>query len=465
MEKPDNAEYKYFPHRGIAEQTFEFYNVLTEFVDNHPRRIAFVYPNKAIKFRDYDEKRFVSEGPMEAAGMFGSDKFDPGSRESITIVEGEYDALAAHEALRGQAAVVSVRSASTAKKSATIDYDYINSFGKIILCLDNDEPGQAAARTLASLFDFNKVYHVKLVKHKDANAYLEAGEADDFVSVWKAAKRYAPEGIINSMGDFAKALKKTREDIIGTYPFDGLQERLYGLARGEVTVFKGLEGIGKTEVFRALEHHLLTTTKSNIGIIHLEEDNGTTLRAIAGYHLNVPATLPDCGVSDADILGTIDTLGGSNGRVNLHSSFDVEDENALLDNVRYLVSAASCDFIFLDHISWLATGSNDEDERRKLDRISQKLKLLCKELQFWLGMISHVNDFGQTRGSRYITKVANTVVDLSRDIRGDNLNLNLIIEKARLGGRTGPAGYAKFNRETGKLGNPTAEDAIRVPAL
>lgn len=465
MAEPENATYKIFGHRGISPATFEFYNVWTQFVDDQPTKVGFVYPNKAVKFRSVNEKVFISEGPMEAAGCFGSDKFDPGSRESITLVEGEYDALAAYEALRGQSAVVSIRSASTAKKSATIDYEYINSFGKIILCFDNDGPGETAARTVASLFDFGKVYHVRLTRHKDANAYLEAGEADEFVSAWKAAKRYAPEGIISTMDEFAQSLKKAREDIIGTYPFAGLQERLYGLARGEFAVFKGLEGIGKTEVFRALEHHLLTTTKSNIGIIHLEEDNGTTLRALAGYHMSVPAVLPDSGVSDDDVLRSIADLGGTDARISIHSSFDLDDDQAIIDNIRFLVSAAGCDFIFLDHISWLAMGNDEEDERRKLDRIAQKSKLLAKELGFWLGTISHVNDNGQTRGSRYITKVANTVVDLSRNIRADDLNLYFVIEKARLGGRTGPAGYAVFDRETGKLREPNAEDTIKIPSL
>ncbi len=465
MEKPINATYKYYSHRSISEKTFEFYNVLTEFLDDQPTRVAFVYPNKAIKFRDFSEKQFVSEGPMSEAGCFGVDKFDAGSKDSIVIVEGEYDALAAYEMLRGNSAVISVRSAVFAKRDCTRDYDFINSFSKIILALDADTPGQEAARSIAGLFDFSKVYRTVFSRHKDANAYLEAGEADGFVSAIKAAKRYVPEGIINTLPEFAQSLKQAREDILATYPFEGLQERLYGLARGELVCFKGQEGIGKTEVFRALEHHLLKTTKSNIGILHLEEDNGTTLRALGGYELGIPAILPDSGVSDSDILTAITKLGGDIGRINIHSSFDIDDENAVIDNIRFLVSAAGCDFIFLDHISWLATGQDDEDERKKLDRISQRLKLLAKELRCWIGFISHVNDLGQTRGSRYLTKVANTVIDLSRDVKSDNLSLFFLIEKARLGGRTGPAGFAVFDRESYTLRDQLNKETIKVPNL
>lgn len=469
MEKPVNATYSYHPHRAISASTMEFYNVLTEFVDGKPTRSAFVYPNKAIKFRAFDHKEFWSEGPMNEAGCFGTDRFDPGSKQTITVVEGEYDSLAAYEILRGNSAVISVRSASSAKRDCTKDYDFINSFPNIILAFDNDEPGQNAARSVASLFDFTKVHHVKLTRHKDANAYLEANEADEFHNAWKAAKRYSPDNIISTMEEFARSLKESKEDILATYPFQTLTDRLYGLCSEEVVVLKGPEGIGKTEFFRAMEYHILTTTKHNIGIIHLEENNGTTIKALAGYALGTPVVLPDSGVSDADILGAIDNLGGSNGRIHVHSSFDVEDETTVLDNIRFLVSGANCRIIFLDHISWLATGQDDEDERKKLDRISQRLKLLAKELKCCIVLISHVNDEGKTRGSRNITKSANTVIDLKRDLTNPDpsiaLMTNIVVEKARLGGRTGYAGAAIFDRDSYTLREVKNEDTIKVPSF
>lgn len=467
--KPENASYEHYPHRSISRGTFEFYNVLTEFINGEPTRTAFVYPNKAIKFRNFNEKVFVSEGPMSEAGCFGVDKFDPGSKECVVVTEGEYDALAAYEALRANYAVVSVRSASSAKRDCTRDYEFLNSFSKIILAFDGDEPGEGAARSVSSLFDFNKVYHVRLKAFKDANAYLEAGKADDFVNAVKAAKRYAPDNIISTLSDFAGALKESKGEQIGTYPFKGLQDRLYGLHAEEVVCFKGLEGIGKTEVFRAMEYHLLTTTNINLGIIHLEESNGTTVKALAGYELGTPTVLPDSGVSDSDILGAVAKLGGDSGRIHIHSSFDVEDENAVLDNIRFLASGAGCRVIFLDHISWLATGQQDDDERKKLDRISQRLKLLAKELKVCIVEISHVNDDGKTRGSRNITKSANTVIHMSRDLTNPDERTSLIthftIEKARLGGRTGYAGSAIFDRETYTLREVAPEDTIKVPTV
>lgn len=468
MEDPVNATYAFHAHRGISDKTFEFYNVYTQFVDGKPTKVGFIYPNNAVKFRSYEKKEFHSEGPMSDAGCFGTDKFDAGSKESITLFEGEYDALAGYEALRGNSVCISIRSSSSAKRDITRDWNFINSFGRIILAFDGDEAGQSAARAVASLFDFAKVYHVKFTRHKDANDYLIANEADAFVEAWKGARRYAPDNIMSTYDEFAKSLVQTDEGVLATYPSVELQNRLYGLHRGEVIVFKGPEGIGKTEIFRWLEYHILKTTKSKIGILHLEEDNGTTVKALAGYQLKVPAVLPDSGVSNTEVIAAIKKLtGGSEERVHIHSSFDVEDESAIVDNIRFLVSAAGCDFIFLDHISWLATGQDDDDERKKLDRLSQRFKLLAKELRFCMVMISHVNDEGKTRGSRNITKVANTVIHLTRDMLSGSEDIrntvSFMIEKARLGGKTGPAGTAFFDPDTGILREKENKDEIKVP--
>lgn len=440
-------------HRGISRKTFEFYNVQTKFINEHPIEVAFRFGKKAIKIRSLEAKKFSIRGDFKDAPMFGQELFDPGSKDSITIFEGEFDAMAGYEMLKGKSACISVKSgAGSALSDCRANYDYINSFNKIYLCFDGDGPGQNAAKSLQGLFDFRKVYHVKLIRRKDANEYLENHETDEFWKTWHGAKRFTPDNIISSFSEIEAALNESSEDKLGEYPFEELNQKLYGLHAGEVVVIKAQEGVGKTEFFRALEYNILKTTDHPIGIIHLEEDNGTTVKAIAGYELEVPAVLPDCGLSKEDILsGYKRAVRDDEGRVHIHSSFDVEDESAFLGNIRFLVSAAGCRFIFLDHISWLATGTDDEDERRKLDRVSQKLKLLAKELRFCLIMISHVNDDGKTRGSRNISKVANTVISLDRDILEESTRTYFLIEKARLGGRTGKAGHGLFDREKGKL--------------
>jgi twinkle protein len=467
-EEPDKSKFlmKPYAHRGITEKTFAKFGVLVKWYEDKPFEVGFRYPNGSFKLRPVEYKSFRTQNGTEPgsefkeAALYGKNVFDKSSKRVITITEGEYDALSVFQMIGEETAAVSVRGASSAKSDCRKDYEYLNSFDKIVINFDNDEPGQSAAKQVASLFDFKKVFNLILDKHKDANGYLKAGEIKEYFNAWKSVKRYTPDNILSTWSDFEEAIKKNKEQKIGDYPFEQLQSMLHGIHAGEVIVIKGDEGIGKTEIFRAMQNHFLKTTKIPLGIIHLEEDNGTTLRGIASYYAKDGSLHPDAMITDEEVLDNVKkATENDESRIFLHSSFDVEDETAFTDNVRFLVAGCGCKAIFLDHISWLATGGMGEDERLKLDRISQRLKLLAKELGFAMIEIAHVNDDGKTRGSRNITKVANTVIHLSRDktnASDDERNkMFIMVEKARLpGAKEGPAGYALYNEEFLMLMDP-----------
>jgi twinkle protein len=461
---------EFIPHRGISKKTFEKFGVKTkiEVETGNPIDVAFFYPNMSIKICKWDAKgkvdgKWRTQGDLGAAGVAFRNIFDKGSRRAITITEGEYDALSVYEMMGSDTAVVSVKSSATAKGDVEKDFEYINSFDKIIINMDGDEAGQAAAQRIIPLFDFKKIYNLKLEKFKDANDYLINGEIKGYSDAWKGVKRFTPDSIISTMSEFRKALREKREKKLCDYPFARLNEMLYGIHEGEIIVVKAEEGIGKTEFFRAIENKVLKSTQHPIGIIHLEEDNGTTLRGMAGYFSETPVLSPEMPVADEEVEKILETIIGENDtRFTLYSSFDVEDEDVFLNNVRFMVASCNAKVVFFDHISWLATGSVDkqEDERKKLDRIAQRLKLLGKELGFSLLMISHVNDDGKTRGSRYITKVANTVIYLSRKKEDpdplERTKTYFNIEKARLiGAKEGPAGYGLYDEEKLMLTDPT----------
>jgi twinkle protein len=464
---------KFYSHRGISEKTFRKFNIMTKFAKDTegehkiPHSVGFPYPNGSFKVRLLDKKEFFSSGPMSQATLFLKNFFDPGSRRVITIVEGEYDALTATEILGPDSAVVSVRSASSAVQDCKNEWDYINSFEKIVVNLDNDEPGQTAAKKVLQLFDFKKTYNLVLTKHKDVNSYVwdtktnqPVDDAKDYFQAWKGVKRHTPDNIISGNSSFRAALRQEREAMLATYPLPELQSKLFGIHAGEVIIIKALEKIGKTELFRLFEDHIFKTTKHPVGVIHLEEDSATTLKGMAAYYSQQPIHIPDSNASEDDIMSILEEINGPDEeRIFLRSSFDIEDEDAFINGVRFLASVGGCRIIFLDHISWLATGGDDQDERKKLDRIATRLKLLAKELGFALIMISHVNDNGQTRGSRYITKVCDTIININRDkVHPDEVERSktyIEIEGARLMGATsGPAGYAIYDYDTHILTSP-----------
>jgi hypothetical protein len=79
--------------------------------------------------------------------------------------------------------------------------------------------------------------------------------------------------------------------------------------------------------------------------------------------------------------------------------------------------------------------------------------------------ISAVNDDGKTRGSRNISKAADNVIMITRNITSsdedDASSIHFMIEKTRLG-EAGYAGKIKMNKETGRLEEPKYIDEDRM---
>jgi twinkle protein len=446
--------YQYVPLRGIRTESMEFFGIQTKVSpEGEPIAHGYFYPNGAVKIRDLKTKQFRSDGPMSEATLFGKDKFNAGGK-AIVITEGELDAVSAWQMLGNYTPCVSVRSASSARKDCVTEREYINSFDRIYLCLDNDEPGQKASREIASLFDFNKVYQIQMSSFKDANEFLQANKDSVFKTAWSNASRFLPEGII-SANDAVFALID-QEDIkaAATYPWDEVQNMTKGIRMQEVVLLTAMEGVGKTEIFRALEYHLLQTTESNIGIIHLEESKSRLIKGLVGYDLNTPVHL-DPNVSKKEIKQSwVHTVKRDN-RVHIYSHFGSDDPDVILDAIRFMASACECKYIFLDHITMLVSGLDDGDERRTLDYISTKLAHMVEEQDFCLFMISHVNDDGKTRGSRNISKIADLSIHLDRDLTvADPIERNttkLTIRKNRFASQTGPAGQLYFDPSTFKI--------------
>src|SRR6185436_3753984 len=189
--------YEYLPFRGISKETFRFYNSLTKIdSEGKPKEIGFPYPNGSVKVRTLSTKGFYSKGDIGKAGLFGRDKFTAGSHKTLIITEGEIDALSTHQVVR--CPVVSVHSASSARTDVSVDRSWCNTFEKIVLAFDGDEAGREAARAVASLFDYNKVYSVSFRggDRKDANDYVRNGESDELATLFANARRYLPETIV-----------------------------------------------------------------------------------------------------------------------------------------------------------------------------------------------------------------------------------------------------------------------------
>lgn len=440
--------YEYLPWRGVTKSTFEGYGTKTKVdADGRPVAIGFSYPGGSTKVRRLSEKSFFWEGEHRP-GLFGVDKFAAGSNKFVVITEGELDACSFCQVLR-DIPVVSVQSASSAAADVGADHLWVSSFERIYLAFDGDAPGRDAVDQVARLFDYNKVYVVKFTRpdRKDANSFLESGESDTLATLFWTAKRYLPESVVSSVSEFKELLTKPAPPSVD-YPMPSLTRMTYGIRTGETVLITAQEGVGKTELMHAIEHKLLTETQDALAAFYLEEPPKRHLQALAGISLRRPVHLPDSDTPEAEVVAAVDKLIQRDDRLYLYSHFGSDDPQHLLDTIRFLVTTRHVRYVLFDHITMGVSGLLGEDERRALDYLSTQLETMVKDLDFGLVIVSHVNDDGKTRGSRYISKVSDIRIDLLRDVASGSRTTSMVVSKNRFCGRTGPAGTYQFDPVT-----------------
>lgn len=445
------STYEYLPWRGVSEDTFRFYDVKTKInSEGKPVALGYRYPDGWYKVRELDSKKFYSKGEAKA-GLFGRDKFGTGTHKYVTITEGELDACSLHQVIQGP--VVSVRSSSSAVADCAAEREWLNSFQRVYLAFDDDVAGRNATAAVARLFDGDKVRVVRFAPRKDANEWLNSPDPGALKQLWWNAKKYLPENVICELDQFKKLLEEAPKQGV-PYPFPTLTEMTYGIRTGETVLIKAPEKVGKTSLMHAIEYQLLKETNDAVGAIFLEEPAKRHIEALAGQHLKKPIHLPDVACTDGEKHRALDEVLQSDNRLYLYSNFGLNDGAVLLDTIRYLVSACNCRYILLDHIS-LALGGNSgalAEERKALDWLSTRLEMLVKELDFSLIMVSHVNDSGQTRGSHWLTKIADICIDLQRDTLADDpierKKIRVSIPYNRYCAKTGPAGTLEFDEVT-----------------
>ena len=256
------------PDRAIKRETAHFFNVQVLHDRNH-NVVKHIYPYYDInnshvgnKIRLVANKGFSSEGNIPKAVLFGQNKFTQGGKY-LTICEGEIAAMSAYELQGSKWACISIKNGcQSALKDIKANYDYVNKFEKIVLCFDNDEHGRKAATKVAQIFEPNKCLIMDM-RYKDANEYLMKGKKQEFTQDFWNAKPYTPAGIHN-LADISSRIYAEDDTETCLYPYDGLNEKLYGIRTGELVTFTAGTGAGKSSMMRELMHHLLTNTEHNM---------------------------------------------------------------------------------------------------------------------------------------------------------------------------------------------------------
>jgi len=460
--------------RGITAMTMKTYGVLLQ-----GDKTYFPYYSEdttepvAVKVR-YADKKFPIIGDFKKAKLFGQQLFSQGGKY-ITIVEGEYDALAAYQMQGSRWPIVSIRNgAQAALRDCKENYEFLDSFDTIVIDFDSDEPGQQAAKEVAELFGGKS----KIMRHdpdyKDACDYLSHGKVQEYKDAFWNADKYVPDGIVAGVDLYDEVMKPVeRAELL--YPFPGINDITYGIRKGELITVAAGSGVGKTQFIKELIYKAINTVSDNIGLLMLEEANHATGRGLMSLALNKPMHLADTEYTEEEAKEAFtQTLGC--GRIYLFNHFGSTAIDNIVARVRYMAKALDCKYIVLDHVSIVVSAQDNADERRAIDEIMTKLRMLVSETGISLIVVSHLRrpdgkgheegaatSLSQLRGSASIAQLSDICIGLERDGQAeDEFERNTTyprVLKNRFSGETGKCAGIHFNKETCRM-SEVREEAL-----
>ena len=423
--------------------------------------------NKAAKVRVNGDKEFRIEGDWKGATeLFGQERFASGQK-MVMVVEGEIDALSAHQMMSFKTPVVSVRNgAQSALKDCKANYDWLDTFDEVIFCFDNDAVGLEAQAKCAELFS----HKAKCMKHhngmKDANDYLKENKTAEFVNMFWRAERWTPDGIIAGSSLY-EAVMTPLEKADCDYPYAGLNKLTYGIRKAELVTITAGSGLGKSQFVREIVWHILQNTKANVGLMFLEESTRKTGLSLMSLAADKPLHLPDTPSTQEEKDKAFKATLGTD-RVFMFDHFGSSDVDNIVNRVRYLAKVVGCDYIFLDHISIVVSAQGNGDERKAIDEIMTRLRMMVQETGISLIVVSHLKrpenkgheegaatSLAQLRGSGSIAQLSDMVLGLERNGQAEDEQerntTRVRVLKNRFSGMTGKASSLLYSTQTGRM--------------
>ena len=476
------GEVSAIPDRRIDEDVVKRYDSLVKKNNGLITHHIYKYYNidgshTASKIRKVEGKKIWSEGNMGDTLLFGQNLFKSGGK-IITVTEGELDAMSVYQMMGKKYPAVSLKNGvHSAVENCKQVLEYLQSFETVVLCFDSDEQGREATQKVAQLFEPNKCKIMKMAL-KDANEYLKMGKAVQFTNEFWNAQPYTPAGIIN-LGELGSALYEEEYCETVLYPWPNMNTKTYGMRTGELVTFTSGAGMGKSSIIRELMYHIMKTTKDNIGILALEENIKNTAFNIMSVEANARLYIKEVREKfSSEELKSWEEKTLKTGRFFAFDHFGSIGNDEILSKIRYMAKSLDCKWIFLDHLSILVSGQEDNgDERKSIDILMTKLRSLVEETGIGLLLISHLRrptgdrghedgkevSLSHLRGSASIAHLSDSVIAMERNQQADDENLanttTIRILKNRYTGETGVACYLYYNKNTGRMiqvDNPTA---------
>ena len=457
-----------YPERKISKEIMEFFKVRCSFTEEG-KIDKYYYPvGQGWKIKTLEPKGIRTVGKVD--DLFGKDLFKESGRR-IVVTEGEEDCLSVAQAFKhkyGRVYPVVSLGSCTSLKNISINMDFFSNFEEVIVWMDNDPPGKAAAKRILDLLGYHRCKVVESSEKDASDLLVKRGGLEVVRATWNAAAK-SPASIVEGKDTWDYYNKYIDMTYVPWPEFLGeLNKMTYGRYLGTITMFAAGTGVGKSTLLKEDMFHLLKNMDSGVGACFLEEDIGETVTSLMSLELNKRLGLPDTEVSKEEEKRAWKSVFGSNRILLIDHQGSVSD-GTLISKLDYM-AARGCKFIYLDHITVAVSESDERDTNKAIDIFMSDLLKLVKRRNIWMGVVSHLRKVSQgkesfesggkigeddLKGSGSLKQISFQTVSLSRDKLSNDVEsrhvTSLTLLKDRKTGNAGPAGFVKFDPITGRL--------------
>lgn len=338
----------------------------------------------------------------------------PDSARTVTITEGEIDAMSAWA--YGYPALSVPFGGGAGEKQRWIEYDYVHlqRFDTIYLALDNDEPGQEAIDEIIKRLGRERCMVVRLPS-KDFNEALQAMIPQENIDACYAnAESMDPDKLV-SVDSFSDEVHHMLDNPMETsgmpLPWDKAEHQLR-LRPAETTIWTGWNGHGKSQLLGYVATYSALKHGAKFCIASMEMKGAITLLRMVRQA---------AGVGNPSHAFTDRILERMSEKVWLFNELGDANLTEMIEAFRYAAKRYGVDHFIVDSLAKLGMAEDDYNAQKKA--INQ-LTGFAHEMNVHVHLVAHPRKgFDETRppgkmdvrGGASLTDMADNVVTVWRN--------------------------------------------------
>lgn len=429
--------------RGVTRQTCEKFGVRAAVSEKDGKTVvSYYFPSlnargEVTGFMKQDLTKPKDEsGHWTAVGkvginnkLFGQDIAEQINRKhtNFTVTEGQWDCLSVYQSqlksledtkYEGQEPfVVSIPLGTKNSVEALLhNKDFVKSFDSMTIFFDDDSctpaeikkgvmRGKEAREAVAAAFigEVNLFSVLPQYGYKDANDYLQDyNEAIGDLTARQLAlaklvqfdrKPLITEKIIKASDISFEEIMTPREKGVMLDDFPMLMEKIQGFRKRELVVLTSPSGVGKSSITSKMASAFLDAGE-RVGMAYLEEETKETVQRLIAERLKVNylkfKSNPLSVATEEQIKVAYDFVANQE-RLTLLSHFGSMPINELMQKVKHMYFIEGCNWIIIDHITLIVSGSDVVDERKEIDTVMTELASFCASHDVCVILVSHIN--------------------------------------------------------------------------